>query len=84
MYVFQQLEEYQKCHMFHGFRQTALFRTFILFKVERILLVSDDFLHVDNTAVFELTQDLDLSDGCDGEALLLIVQTHFFQSHQFT
>ncbi len=58
--------------------------TFVLFKVERILFVCDDFLHVDNTAVFELTQNLDLSYGRDGETLLLIVQTHFLQSHQFT
>lgn len=58
--------------------------TFVLFKVESILLVSDNLLHVDNTAVFELPQDLDLSNGCDWETLLFIVQTHFLQSHQFT
>lgn len=47
--------------------------TFVLFKVKRILLVGDDLLHVDNTAVFELPQYLDLSNGCDGETLLFIV-----------
>lgn len=49
------------------------FLTFVLFKVKCVLLVGDDFLHVDNTAVFELPQDLNLSDGCDWESLLFIV-----------
>ena len=58
--------------------------TFVLLEVKCILLVSDNLLHVDHTSVFELPQDLDLSDGCDGEALLFIVQTYFLQSDQFT
>lgn len=58
--------------------------TFVLLEVKCILLVSDNLLHVDHTSVFELPQDLDLSDGCDGETLLFIVQTYFLQSDQFT
>ena len=56
--------------------------TFVLLEVERILLVSDDLFHVDHTAMVQLPQDLDLSDGRDGEALLLIVQAHFLQGNQ--
>lgn len=58
--------------------------TFVLFKVKSILLVSNNLLHVDDAAVFELPQDLDLSDGRDGESLLLVVQAHFLQSHKFS
>ena len=56
--------------------------TFVLLEVERILLVSDDLLHVDHTAMVQLPQDLDLSDGRDGKALLFIVQAHFLQGNQ--
>ena len=56
--------------------------TFVLLEVECILLVSDNLLHVDHTAMVQLPQDLDLSDGRDGEALLLIIQAHFLQGNQ--
>lgn len=58
--------------------------TFVLLEVQCVLFVCDDLLHVDHAAVVELAEDLDLSDGRDGEALLLIVQTHLLQSHQLT
>lgn len=48
-------------------------QTFVLFEVESVLFVSDDFFHVNNAAVVELSQDLDLSDGSDGETFLLII-----------
>lgn len=58
--------------------------TFVLFKVQRILFIRDNLFHVDDAAVLELSQDLDLSNGCDGETFLFIVQTHFLQSHQLS
>ena len=56
--------------------------TFIFPEVESVLLVGDDFLQVDDVLVVELAQDLDLSDGRDRKAFLLILQPHLLQGHQ--
>lgn len=56
-------------------------RTFIVLKVQRVLFVCDNLLHVDDALVVELSQDLDLPDGGDGEALLLVVQSDLLQRH---
>lgn len=58
--------------------------TFVLLEIQCILFVCDYFLHVDNTTVNQLSEDLDFTDCCDGKALFLIVQSHFLQSHQLT
>lgn len=59
-------------------------RTFIILEIQSVFLVRDDLLHVYDALVVELSQNLNLSDGCDWEALFLIVQSDLFQSHHFS
>ena len=42
--------------------------------MEAHLLVRHDLLETDDVLVTQLTQDLDFSDGRDGETLLLVLQ----------
>ena len=42
--------------------------------MEAHLLVRHDLLETDDVLVTQLTQDLDFSDGRDGEPLLLVLQ----------
>lgn len=58
--------------------------TFIILEIESVFLVRDNLLHVYDALVVELSQNLNLSDGCDWEALLFIVQPNFLQSHHFS
>ena len=58
--------------------------TFVLFKVQRILLVCDNLMEPDYTVMVQLPEDLDLSDCCDWKALFLIVRPHLLQCHQLT
>ena len=58
--------------------------TFVVLEVQSVLFVRDDLLHVDNALVVELSEDLDLPDGGDREALLLVVQANLLQSHHLS
>lgn len=53
-------------------------------EVKSILLVCDDLHEVDDVRVVELAEDFDLSDGCDGKSLLLILQSYLLQCHKVT
>ena len=53
-------------------------------EVNGILLVRTDLHELHHVVVVELAEDLDFTDGRDGEAFFLILQTHFFQSHECT
>lgn len=59
-------------------------RTFIILEIKSIFLVCDNFFHVYDALVVELSQNLNLSDGCDWEALLFIVQSNLLQGHHFS
>ena len=53
--------------------------TFVLLEVQRVGLVGDHLLQVDDVLVAQLPQDLDLPDGRDGEAFPLVVRPHHLQ-----
>jgi hypothetical protein len=57
-------------------------RSLVLSKIDGVLLVRHYLPQVDDVLVVELSQDLYLSDGGDGEALLLVLESHLLQGHQ--
>ena len=59
-------------------------RTFVFLEVERVLLVGDDLLQVDDVLVIQLPQNLDLAHRRDGKALLLVLQANLLQRHHLT
>ena len=46
------------------------------------MLVCDNLHEVDNVWVVELSEDLDLPHGRDGETFLLILQANLLQRHK--
>ena len=73
-----------KCALSHLLNCCQL--TLALSEVHRVDLIADDLFQVHNVLVIQLPQNLDLSDGSDGEPLLLllIVRSHHLQRHQVT
>ena len=58
--------------------------TFVFLEVERVLLVGDDLLQVDDVLVIQLPQNLDLAHRRDGKAFFLVLQTNLLQRHHLT
>ena len=56
--------------------------TLVVSELERVLLVGDDLVQLDDVRMVELAQDLDLAHGSDGEPFLLVLQPDLLQRHQ--
>ena len=55
--------------------------TFVRLEIECISLVGDNFEQFDNIWMVQLTQYLDFTNGRDGEAIKLVLEANFLQSH---